>query len=107
MHIKKLEGAHDFAVWEKQCYNILLQKKQATSIKVKGVIKPTDMDQDDGEVDEFEHSAIELSIFDTFLFNIEGLDSAYAIWTRLQELYGQMSVASKVYWLKKLTDLSN
>ncbi|KAH7287264.1 hypothetical protein KP509_32G047800 [Ceratopteris richardii] len=35
IHIKKLEGAHHFAVWQKQCYNIQLKKKQAKPIKVK------------------------------------------------------------------------
>ena len=87
MHIKKLEGAHNFVVWKKQCYNILLQKKHSKSIKVKGV-KPTDMDEDDWqELNELARSTIELSISDALLFNIEGLDCAYSIWTRLEELY--------------------
>ncbi|KAH7307140.1 hypothetical protein KP509_22G047700 [Ceratopteris richardii] len=61
MHIKKLEGAHNFAVWQKQCYNILLQKKQAKPIKAKGV-KPADVEQDDwDELNELARSTIELS----------------------------------------------
>ena len=98
MYIKKLEGTHNFAVWKKQCYNILLQKKHSKPIKVKGV-KPTDMDEDDWQ----ELSTIELS--NALLFNIEGLDCAYSIWTRLEELYAQKTATSKVYWLKKLMDL--
>ncbi|KAH7296972.1 hypothetical protein KP509_26G047000 [Ceratopteris richardii] len=60
-HIKKLEEAHNFAVWQKQCYNIMLQKKQAKPIKVKGV-KPENMEQDDwDELNELACSTIELS----------------------------------------------
>ncbi|KAH7299128.1 hypothetical protein KP509_25G074000 [Ceratopteris richardii] len=68
MHIKKLEGAHNFAVWQKQCYNILLQKKQAKPIKVKGV-KPENMEQDDwDELNELARSTIELSVSDALFF---------------------------------------
>ena len=63
------------------------------------------MDEDDWqELNELARSTIELSISDA-LFNIEGLDCAYSIWTRLEELYAQKTAASKVFWLKKLMDL--
>ena len=80
MHIKKLEGAHNFVVWKKQCYHILLQKKHAKPIKAKGV-KPTDMDEDEWqELNELARSTIELSISDALLFMMK-------VWT-VTILYG-------------------
>ena len=61
------------------------------------VAKEADIDQHDWqELNELARSTIELSIFDALLFNIEGLDTAYSIWTRLEELYAQKMAASKV-----------
>ena len=37
LQIKKLEGSRNYDVWQTQCYNVLLQKKQHVPIKSKGV----------------------------------------------------------------------
>ncbi|MCO5608190.1 hypothetical protein L7F22_062396 [Adiantum nelumboides] len=105
LHIKKLEGAHNYAIWKKQCYNVMLQKKQATPIKTEGN-KPANMtDEEWEEVDELARSTIMLSVSDSLLFNVENEDTAWGKWKRLEDLYAQQSAASKVYWLKKLMDL--
>ena len=104
LNIKKLKGAHNFAIWQKHCYNMLLQKHQARPIKEKGV-KPANISNDDWEsVDKLEHSTIKLSIADVLLFNVENENTAWDIWRRLEDLYAQQSAASKVYWLN-LMDL--
>ena len=95
MNIKKLEGAHNFAIWQKQCYNVLLQKHQAHPIKENGV-KPTNISDDDWKsVDELACSTIVLSISDVLLFNVEIEDIAWDMWRRLEDLYAQQSAASK------------
>ncbi|MCO5563412.1 hypothetical protein L7F22_017054 [Adiantum nelumboides] len=105
LHIKKLEGAHNYAIWKKQCYNVMLQKKQAKPIKTEGE-KPANMtDEDWEEVDELACSTIMLSVSDSLLFNVENEDTAWGMWKRLEDLYAQQSAASKGYWLKKLMDL--
>ena len=105
LNINKLEAAHNFAIWQKQCYNVLLQKHQAHPIKEKGV-KPTNISNDDWKsLDELARSTIMLSIPNVFLFNVENEDTTWDLWRRLEDLYAQQSVASKVYWLKKLMGL--
>lgn len=105
LHIRKLEGAHNFAIWQKLCYNVLLQKKHAKPIKEKGV-KPESMSKEEWEeMDELARSTIMLSVSESLLFNLENIDSAWDMWQRLEDLYAQQSAASKVYWLKKLMDL--
>ena len=97
MHIKNPEGAHNFVVCQKQCYNILLQKRQANSIKVKGV-KPINMNYDDWEA--LNKPAHSIS-FDA-LFNIESCYFAFVIWTKLQELYTKRVKPAKFIGLKSL-----
>ncbi|MCO5614233.1 hypothetical protein L7F22_068513 [Adiantum nelumboides] len=106
LHIKKLEGAHNYAIWKKQCYSVMLQKKQAKPIKTEGN-KPANMtDEEWEEVDELARSTIMLSVSDSLLFNVENEDTAWGMWKRLEDLYAQQSATSKVYWwLKKLMDL--
>ena len=105
LNIKKLEGAHNFAIWQKQCYNVLLQKHQACPIKEKGVKLANISDDDWESVDELACSTIMLSISDVLLFNVENENTTWDMWRRLEDLYAQQSAASKVYWLKKLMDL--
>eukprot|EP00249_Psilotum_nudum_P033589 c5100_g1_i1 orf=2-379(-) len=105
LNIKKLEGSHNFAIWQKQCYNVLLQKHQARPIKEQGVKPATLTDEEWETVDELARSTIMLSISDSLLFNIENEVHAWGMWKRLTDLYAQQSAASKVYWLKKLMDL--
>ena len=100
LHIKKLEGAHNYAIWKKQCYNVMLQKKQAKPIKLQGVKSENMTDEEWEEVDELARSTIMLSVSDSLLFNIENEDTAWGMWKRLEDLYAQQSAASKVYWLR-------
>ncbi|MCO5582546.1 hypothetical protein L7F22_036443 [Adiantum nelumboides] len=105
LHIRKLEEAHNFAIWKKQCYNVMLQKKHAKPIKLEGR-KPDDIEDEEWEeMDELARSTIMLSVSDSLLFNVENEKSAWGMWKGLDELYAQQSAASKVYWLKKLMDL--
>ena len=65
LQIRKLEGSQNYDVWQTQCYNVLLQKKQHIPIKNKGV-KPTLVIDDEWEaIDELAMSTIMLSVTDT------------------------------------------
>ena len=78
LHIRKLEGAHNFAIWQKLCYNVLLQKKYAKPIKEKGV-KPESMSKEEWEeMDELARSTIMLSVSESLLFNLESIVQAEA-----------------------------
>ena len=105
LQIKKLEGSHNYDVWQTQCYNVLLQKKQHVPIKTKGMKPALVTDEEWEAMDELAMSTIMLSVTDTLLFSIRDEKSSWKVWQRLQELYAQQSASSKIYWLKKLINL--
>ncbi|KAH7431803.1 hypothetical protein KP509_08G067200 [Ceratopteris richardii] len=95
LYIKKLECAHNYAIWKKQCYNVMLQKKQAKPIKTQGV-KPENMTAEEWEeVDKLARSTIMFFVSDSLLFNVENEDTTWGMWKRLEDLYAQQSAASK------------
>ncbi|MCO5555143.1 hypothetical protein L7F22_008685 [Adiantum nelumboides] len=103
-NIEKLEG-HNYAYWKEQIYNVLVQKKQSKPIHLQG-IKPDDMDVENWlELDELARSTIMLTLHKSVYFNVKDTKGAYGVWTALSNLYEKKSVASQVYWLKKLIDL--
>ncbi|MCO5611252.1 hypothetical protein L7F22_065504 [Adiantum nelumboides] len=103
-NIKKLNRTK-FPLWKKQIWHVLVQKKQLTSIKLKG-IKLEVMDEDEwNEMDELVLSTIMLTLVKSIYFNVADEVSAYDAWTKLSGLYEKQSAASQVYWLKKLVDL--
>ncbi|MCO5578288.1 hypothetical protein L7F22_032128 [Adiantum nelumboides] len=64
------------------------------------------MDEDKwNEMDELALSTIMLTLEKIVYFNVADEVSAYDAWTKLSGLYKKQSVATQVYWLKKLVDL--
>ncbi|MCO5612796.1 hypothetical protein L7F22_067067 [Adiantum nelumboides] len=103
-NIEKLDG-NNYVYWKEQIHNVLVQKKQAKSIRLAGV-KPDDMDADDWlEFDELARSTIMLTLHKTVYFNVKDTKGAFGVWQALSNLYEKKSAASQVYWLKKLIDL--
>ncbi|MCO5591201.1 hypothetical protein L7F22_045182 [Adiantum nelumboides] len=84
LHIRKLEGAHNFSIWKKQCYNVMLKKKQAKPIKLEGRKLDEIEDEEWEEMDELARSTIMLSVSDSLLFNVENEKSAWGMWKRLE-----------------------
>ena len=103
-NIKKLDGTN-FPFWKEPIYNVLVQKKQAKPIKLKGV-KPEGM-SDIGwqEMDELARSTIMLTLSKSVYFNVKEMKTSFELWQKLCDLYEKKSVASKVYWVKQLVDL--
>ncbi|MCO5581259.1 hypothetical protein L7F22_035137 [Adiantum nelumboides] len=56
-------------------------------------------------MDELALSTIMLTLAKSVYFNKANEVSAYDSWTKLSGLYKKQSVASQVYWLKKLVGL--
>ncbi|MCO5590427.1 hypothetical protein L7F22_044397 [Adiantum nelumboides] len=103
-NIEKLES-HNYAYWKEQIYNVLVQKKQSKPIRLQGV-KPNDMNADDWiELNELARSTIMLTLHKLVYFKVKDTSGAYGVWSALSNLYEKKSVASQVYWLKKLIDL--
>ena len=98
-HIEKLDGIN-FPLWKEQIYNVLSQKKQVKTIKLKGV-KPENMNQDEWvEMDELTRSTIMLSMTKTIYYNVNKCVTSYDLWSKLCTIYSQKSAASQIYWLK-------
>ena len=105
LQIRKLEGTKNYDIWQTQCYNVLLQKKQHRPIKENGVRLVTITQEAWDEMDELARSTIMLSVADSLLFSIREEQTSWKMWVRLKELYAQQSASSKIYWLKKLINL--
>ena len=100
-NIEKLDGTN-FPFWKE---HVLVQKKQARPIKLKGV-KPEAMSQDEWTyLDELARSTIMLTLSKSVYFNVKEMKTSYELWKKLCDLCDQKSAASQVYWLKKLVDL--
>ncbi|MCO5613069.1 hypothetical protein L7F22_067343 [Adiantum nelumboides] len=46
-----------------------------------------------------------LTLYKSVYFIVKDTNGAYGVWSALSNLYEKKSVASQVYWLKKLIDL--
>ena len=98
-NIEKLDGTN-FPFWKEQIYNVLVQKKQASPIKLKGV-KPEGMsDIDWQEMDELARSTIMLTLSKSVYFNVKDMKTSFELWQKLCDLYEKKSATSQVYWLK-------
>ena len=93
----------NFPFWKEQIYNILVQKKQAKPIKLKGIKVMSQVEWRD--LDELARSTIMLTLSKSVYFNVKEMKTSYELWKKLCNLYDQKSAASQVYWLKKLVDL--
>ena len=96
-NIEKLDGAK-FPFWKERIYNVLVQKKQARPIKLKGV-KPKGMsDIDWQEMDELARSTIMLTLSKSVYFNVKDMKTSFELWwQKLCDLYEKKSAASQVY----------
>ena len=57
------------------------------------------------ELDELACFTIMLTLLENVYFNVVEETMAYGVWQKLCDLYEKQSVASQIYWLKKLVDL--
>ena len=103
-NIEKLDGTN-FPFWKEQVYNVLVQKKQARPIKLKGVKPEGITDSDWQELDELARSTIMLTLSKSVYFNVKDMTTSFELWEKLCDLYEKKSAASQVYWLKQLVDL--
>ena len=58
-----------------------------------------------GQILMSQHDTIMLTLVESVYFNVVEETTSYGVWQKLCGLYEKQSVASQVYWLKKLVDL--
>ena len=103
-NIKKLNGMN-FPFWKKQIWQVLVQKKQIKPIKLKGERTKGIKADEWEELDELACSTIMLTLLENVYFNVAEETTAHGVWQKLCDPYEKQSVASQIYWLKKLVDL--
>ena len=95
-NIEKLDGT-SFPFWKEQVFNVLVQKKQAKTIKYEGK-KPDTMSQEDWEdMDMLTRSTIMLSLSKNVYYNVIETTTSYELWQKLCNMYEQKSAASQIY----------
>ena len=57
------------------------------------------------DLEELACSTIMLSLTQTIYFNVVEETTAYGVWTKLGDMYKKHSVASQIFWLKKIFNL--
>ena len=78
-NIEKLDGTN-FPFWKEQIYNVLVQKKQVKSIKLKGVKPEGTSDIDWQDLDELARSTIMLTLSKSVYFNVKDAKTSFELW---------------------------
>ena len=81
-NIEKLDGTN-FPFWKEQIYNVLVQKKQAMPIKLKGVKQEGMSDIDWQEMDELARTTIMLTLSKSVYFNVKDMKTSFELWQKL------------------------
>lgn len=84
---------------------MLLQKKQVTPIKLKGIKREEMSYIDWQDLDELSRSTIMLTLSKSVYFNVKDTKTNFELWQKLCDLYEKKSAAPQLYWLKQLVDL--
>ncbi|KAK6160000.1 hypothetical protein DH2020_003381 [Rehmannia glutinosa] len=98
-HLEPFNGKSDFSIWQQKMKGILIQQKCFKAIDQKYSDKDTA--EIKSELDEFAYSSIILNLSDAVLRKVGKLTSAKALWEKLQELYTETSLPSKLFLLEK------
>ena len=76
--IEKLDGTN-FPFWKEQIYNVLLQKKQAMPIKLKGIKLEAISEIDWQYLDELARSTIMLTLSKSVYFNVKDMRTSFEL----------------------------
>ena len=94
-NIKKLDGTN-FPFWKKQTWQVLVQKKQIKSIKLKGE-RPKAMEECEwDELDELACLTIMLTLAENVYFNVAKETTVYGVWEKLCNLYDKHSGVAQI-----------
>ena len=99
-NLQPFDGKSEFSIWKQKMKGILIQQKVYKAIS--GVYTTDDTAAIKAELNDMAHSAIILNLSEGVLRKVGVIDSAKDLWKKLEDLYTETSLQSKLYLLEKI-----
>ncbi|KAL0412931.1 UNVERIFIED_CONTAM: hypothetical protein Sradi_1494800 [Sesamum radiatum] len=93
------DGKSDFSIWKQKMKGILIQQRVFKDID--GKYPENISEEKQLENDEFAYSSIILNLSDSVIRKVGNHSSAKELWDKLDELYTESSLPSKLFLLEK------
>lgn len=100
--VEKFTGKNDFSLWRIKMKALLVQQGLSQAIKTKSDQMTDEQSVKWQENQEKAHSAIVLCLADSVLREVSHAETALEVWQKLQDLYLQKSLASRLYMKQRL-----
>ncbi|KAL0444072.1 UNVERIFIED_CONTAM: hypothetical protein Slati_2129900 [Sesamum latifolium] len=97
--MQPFDGKTDFSIWQQKIKGILIQQKVFKAID--GRYTENILEEKRLENDEFAYSSIILNLSDSVIRKVEKQETAKELWDRLEELFTEISLPSKLFLLEK------
>lgn len=97
--LQLFDGKFDFSIWQQKIKGILIQKKVFKAID--GRYTKNISEEKQLENDEYAYSSIILNLSDNVLRQVGKQNSVKELWEKLEELYTETSLLSKLFLLEK------
>ncbi|KAL0436613.1 UNVERIFIED_CONTAM: Retrovirus-related Pol polyprotein from transposon TNT 1-94 [Sesamum radiatum] len=98
-NLQVFDGKSDFAIWKQKMKGILIQQKVFKAIS--GAYPDNASEEKIVEDDEIAYSSIILNLSDTVIRKVGIQNSAKELWKKLEELYTETSLPTKLFLLEK------
>ncbi|KAL2251745.1 UNVERIFIED_CONTAM: Retrovirus-related Pol polyprotein from transposon TNT 1-94 [Sesamum indicum] len=99
-NLQPFDGKTDFSIWQQKMKGILIQQRVFKAID--GNYLENVSEEKIQENDEFAYSSIILNLSDTVLRKVGKQNSSKDLWNKLEELYTETSLPSKLFLLEKI-----
>lgn len=100
--VKKFNGKWDFSMWKKKIKASLVQQKVAPAIGKESEYPKSWKEEIWREKLDTAFSTVILHLVDNVLRQVDGEESAAAIWTKLDKRYMSQSLSNKIYLTERL-----
>ncbi|KAL2243392.1 UNVERIFIED_CONTAM: hypothetical protein Sindi_0457200 [Sesamum indicum] len=98
-NLQPFDGKSDFSIWQQKIKGILIQQKVFKAID--GKYSDSISEEKALENDEYAYSSIILNLSDNVLRKVGKQDTARDLWKKLEDLYTDVSLPSKLFLLEK------
>ncbi|KAL2251634.1 UNVERIFIED_CONTAM: Retrovirus-related Pol polyprotein from transposon TNT 1-94 [Sesamum indicum] len=98
-NLQPFDGKTDFSIWQQKMKGILIQQKVFKAID--GKYSETVSEEKRLENDEYAYSSIILNLSDSVIRKVGKQNSAKELWNKLEELFTETSLPSKLFLLEK------
>ncbi|KAL0366971.1 UNVERIFIED_CONTAM: hypothetical protein Sradi_3587200 [Sesamum radiatum] len=98
-NLQVFDGKSDFSIWQQKLKGILIQQKVFKAIS--GKYPDNAFEEKIVEDDEIAYSSIILNLSDTVIRKVGNQNSARELWEKLEELYTETSLPTKLFLLEK------